>query len=629
MKAIGIDLGTTNSVAAYCELGRRDPRVLATSAGENLTPSVVSLRRSKRSPDGERLVGRAALNYAPSAPEDTIFSIKRLMGRDFADPAIAQVRKTFNYKVVRGPNEDPRAHVEFGGATRTPIQISAMILGKVKEDAEKFLGEAVTHAVITVPAYFNEGQRAATREAGEQAGLVVKKIIDEPTAAAIAFGVQMQPGDRHRILVYDLGGGTFDISILQMVRDQQGRDQFQVMQIEGDNWLGGDDFDQRIVEKIIRSMKAEYKVDPSGDKKFLLLAKSKAEEVKRALSQAVEADIVIPAAYRTDQGVMVDVEATVTRDEFEGMIRSYVDKSMELVRKALAQQNLTPEDVSDVLLVGGSTLVPLVYQAVENVFGKGKVRRNINPMECVALGASVLAATLRGVECPNSQCKEHTQELVRMLREGISQDRRRAAIEIGRLAIRTRGVSPTRGSISAPQKCEFPGDYQSYLDAAMAAFRDANPEVRQEAAHTLGEWGDEAVVTILQRIVLPTDGQPADHDAKVRIAATRALGRVGGTDAVKILEKLAIEDANEDVRFNAVNSLASLAIREHERHKQAPPQPAVRTRGAAVRTRGASPVRNISKEAQTILNLLEQVRSNDPSWYVREKADEALADLGE
>jgi molecular chaperone DnaK (HSP70) len=409
MKAIGIDLGTTNSVAASSEKNPRDPRVLTSSFGENLTPSVVSVRRAKGdSGHNEILVGRAALNYAERAPENTILSIKRLIGRDFQDPDIEQAKKRFNYEVVAADGNNPLAFVRLNGKSYSPTEISAMILRKVKEDAERILGEEVTHAVITVPAYFNEGQRAATREAGVQAGLVVKKIIDEPTAAAIAFGVETTSGARHRILVFDLGGGTFDISILHMVKDNNGNDQFQVLAIEGNRWLGGDDFDACIVDKIVDRVRAEVGEDPTQDPRFLFLAKQHSEAAKRQLSYATATEIIIPAAYRSKQGTFIDVELTLARSEFETMIQKYVDQSMDLVRKALESQNLKPEDVSDVLLVGGGTLTPLVYQTVENLFGAGKVRRNINPMECVARGAAILAATLHAVECP--ACRELNDE---------------------------------------------------------------------------------------------------------------------------------------------------------------------------------------------------------------------------
>ncbi len=404
MKAIGIDLGTTNSAAAYCRPGAREPKILSTRAGDNLTPSVVMFRRSRRDPgQGDTLVGKAALNQAKSAPEDAIFSIKRLMGRTYDEPKVAEVREKFNYTIVPSSGEDPGLCVRLGDKDYTPTEISVLILRQIKEDAEKAMGDEVTHAVITVPAYFEERQRAATRKAGELAGLKVKKIIDEPTAAAIAFGVQSPPGERHRILVYDLGGGTFDISILQMVKDEQGRDQVQVLQIEGDNWLGGDDFDGAIVAKILDWVKTQYQTDLSGDKKFCLLAKQHAEAAKRELSEATEAEVVIPAAVKS-YGTMVDVELVITREEFESAILLHVNRTMELVRKALREQSLTPEDISDVLLVGGSTLIPLVYGVVENFFDRGKVKRTINPMECVALGAGILATTLTGVECPKPDC---------------------------------------------------------------------------------------------------------------------------------------------------------------------------------------------------------------------------------
>jgi molecular chaperone DnaK len=409
MKAIGIDLGTTNSVAAYCEPGGRSPRVLSNSLGESLTPSVVSARRPRGGGEETQiLVGRAALNYGPSAPEDTILSIKRLMGRNYADPQIKAVADTFSYRIVPGAGDDPRVHVRLDGKDCTPAEISALILRKIKEDAGRALGEEATHAVITVPAYFTEAQRAATREAGERAGLAVKRIIDEPTAAAIAYGAQVATDERHRILVYDMGGGTLDISILQMVKDREGRDQFQVLEIEGDNWLGGDNFDRRIAERIVAWVERETHEDPLGDKRFLFLARKAAEEAKRALSQAATTDVAIPAAYRQRKGVFVDVELPLSRDELEEMIRGDVDKSLALVQKALGHQHLGPEDISDVLLVGGATLTPLVQRTIEGLFGAAKVRRSLNPMECVGLGAAILAATQRGLECPH--CGKENEE---------------------------------------------------------------------------------------------------------------------------------------------------------------------------------------------------------------------------
>ena len=407
MKAIGIDLGTTNSAVAVYDQVRNTAVIVGNSEGDTLTPSAVAIRDR----DGKEvlLVGKNAVNWAQREPKDTILSVKRLMGRDFADKAVADARKRLSYEIVPGPDDDPRAHVLLGGKTRSPSQISSFILRKLKQDAGQVLNEDATHAVITVPAYFRESQRAATREAGEEAGFVVKKIIDEPTAAAVAFGLHLNQDDQRRVLVYDLGGGTFDISILNVLRDADGHNQFQVLDFDGDNWLGGDDFDLAIVEKIVEWVKDHCGVDPSGDKKFLWLAKSQAEAAKRQLSQQSEADIVIAAAYRMPGGVLVDVDMTITRNDFEALIEPSVEATMNLVRGALNRQDLSPDDITDVVLAGGSTLVPKVYRTVENQFGAAKVRRNVNPMECVALGAGILAGTLHGVECPSCG-KANTEE---------------------------------------------------------------------------------------------------------------------------------------------------------------------------------------------------------------------------
>ena len=395
MTAIGIDLGTTNSVVARYDSERGDATVVPV-AGARWTPSVVSVRQ--RDGGDERLVGVPALNWAKRNPADTIVSVKRLMGRDYADPAVEEARKRRSYRIVPGSDTDPRAHVMIGGVTHTPAEVSTMILERLRVGAEEKLRGDVTHAVITVPAYFRQAQRAATREAGEQAGLVVKRIIDEPTAAAVAFGVELREGERRRVLVYDLGGGTFDISILNTTRDAEGHNHFQVLEFVGDNWLGGDDFDLLVVEKIIEWVRRNAGVDPSADAEFLFHAKRAAEDAKRELSETGSTDIIIPAAFRSAGGP-VDVEMTLTRAEFEEMIRPLVDRTIGLVRTALEQQSLTADDVSDVLLVGGSTLVPAVHDAVEGFFGSAKVRRHIDPMECVAIGAGILASTLTGVEC--------------------------------------------------------------------------------------------------------------------------------------------------------------------------------------------------------------------------------------
>jgi len=395
MKAVGIDLGTTNSAVAWYDRGRELAGVVPNSESDNLTPSVVSVRR--RNDQEQILVGKMAVNWARKAPQDTITSVKRLMGRDYADPRVAEARERVSYQIVRGEGEDPQAYVMLGANRYTPAEISSKILDKLKSDASMTLEDDVTHAVITVPAYFQNAQRAATRQAGEQAGLVVKRIIDEPTAAAIAFGVLAREGERHRVLVYDLGGGTFDISILHAVKDAKGQGQFQVVGYEGNNWLGGDDFDFCIVNRIIDWVQDVYGIDPSTDKEFLYLAKHYAEEAKRQLSQVPEAPIAVPAL--PVHGSRVDMDILITREEFDAMIEPLVTETMRLVQKALTDQNLKPADISDVLLAGGATMTPKVYETVEQIF-PGKVRRTINPMECVALGASILAGMLAGVVCP-------------------------------------------------------------------------------------------------------------------------------------------------------------------------------------------------------------------------------------
>jgi molecular chaperone DnaK len=364
--------------------------------GKSGTPSVVGLRR--RGDKEEFLVGTGALNFAKLDPQHTILSVKRLMGRDFDDPAVEQARGRRAYTITAGPDGDPRAHVVMGDRTYTPTEVSAMILRHLRDGAVDKLGETVASAVITVPAYFQEAQRAATREAGEAAGLVVKRIIDEPTAAAIAFGLEWEQGEQRRVLVYDLGGGTFDISILNTIQDDRGENHFQVLDFVGDNWLGGDDFDLLIVDEIIEWVKREAGVDPSGDTKFLYLAKEKAEEAKRDLTENDVADIIIPAAFRTAGGVG-DIEMALSRERFDELIEPLVDKTLGLVRKALERQKLSTGDITDVILVGGSTMVPKVAASVERMFGSDKVRRHIDPMECVAIGAGILADTMRGVEC--------------------------------------------------------------------------------------------------------------------------------------------------------------------------------------------------------------------------------------
>lgn len=395
-KSIGIDLGTTNSVVAYYSGGQ--PLVLRTR-DETLTPSVVSYstphRKKAEGQVGKLVVGRSAVNNARVAPENTIFSIKRLMGRTMDEEKVQAARQRFGYTFVdTGDAQDRDIKVKLHDKVYTPVEISAMILAQLKEDAEKALGEEVTHAVITVPAYFEERQRNATIEAGRLAGLIVKRIIDEPTAAAIAFGFD-KPDEKHRVLVYDMGGGTFDVSLVQMIAQK-----FAGLVIEGDMWLGGDNFDYEIVNEIENWIRTECDFDPSSDKRFRTVAKQEAEKAKIELSRQEEARLIYPAIARSSDGTLLDLDMFITRDEFNKRIQQYVDRSMSLVRKALTDQNLQPDDITRVLMVGGVTATPLVYEAVTRLFGKEKVRRDIDPMHCVAIGASILAARLDTVDCP-------------------------------------------------------------------------------------------------------------------------------------------------------------------------------------------------------------------------------------
>jgi len=387
MRAIGIDLGTTNSVAA---IGGVETKVLPSLGNEALTPSVVGFVRRKKSTEGEIIVGRQAFNNAIRDPENTIFSIKRLMGRVYGEPRVKEVQDRFHFHLADPPppdDADQGVRVLLDGRTYSPADISAMILRRVRDGAELALGERVTHAVITVPAYFEERQRKATADAGVAAGLKVIEIIDEPTAAAIAFGIGREH-ERHRVLVYDLGGGTFDISIIQMTAGQ-----YSVLDISGNNWLGGDDFDYMIVRRMIDWVKDEWDYDPSTDIAFMTKAKIEAERAKVALSAQQSYVVSAPLMVKVPHaGGPVDLELEITRETFENDIRPLVDESVRLVRETLDRQHLTPDDVTEVLLVGGSTAVPLVQQAMHALFGQNKVKRHVNPMECVALGAGVLAA---------------------------------------------------------------------------------------------------------------------------------------------------------------------------------------------------------------------------------------------
>jgi molecular chaperone DnaK len=400
-KAIGIDLGTTNSVACYFDGNRA--QVLLNANNQELTPSVVSDHRFDEKP--EIVIGQVAVNGAELYPEDTIYSIKRLMGQQFDNEKVQKQKALVNYRIVESDEPKGRANVMMGGRQYAPEEISAFILAEIKSYSETVSGEEVTHAVITVPAYFGEPQFEATRQAGEKAGLVVKKLLPEPTAAAIAFGASTKLSGNN-VLVFDLGGGTFDISILSIVGDN-----YDVKVVSGDRFLGGDDFDNVIVQMILEGVQKEYGVDISGDRRFRIIAKRLAEEAKLSFSSpSTQAATILKQEAARVNGKVIDLRLRITREEFERRIAPLVDNCMRLVRAAMQSEGYSPETISDVLLVGGSTRVPLVRRSLEELFGKEKIRQEVNPMQCVAIGAGILAQRMRGIECPNPDCKHLCDE---------------------------------------------------------------------------------------------------------------------------------------------------------------------------------------------------------------------------
>ena len=375
-KIIGIDLGTTNSVVAIME--GREPKVLTNEEGSRITPSVVAFTK-----DGERLVGQVAKRQAITNPERTIYSIKRFMGRRFDE--VSEEIKLVPYKVVRGPNGDAR--VEIDGKQYSPPEISAQILLKLKRAAENYLGEKVTDAVITVPAYFNDAQRQATKDAGEIAGLNVRRIINEPTAAALAYGLDKKKDEK--IAVYDFGGGTFDISILEV-----GENVVDVLATNGDTHLGGDNIDQRIMDWLITEFMKDSGIDVSKDKMVLQRLKEAAEKAKIELSSTMETEINLPF-LTADQTGPKHLSVKLTRAKFESMIDDFIERSLEPCRKCLKDAGLEPKDLQEVVLVGGSTRIPKVQEAVKKLFGK-EPNRSVNPDEVVAVGAAVQGGVLSG-----------------------------------------------------------------------------------------------------------------------------------------------------------------------------------------------------------------------------------------
>ncbi|HOV31446.1 MAG TPA: molecular chaperone DnaK [Anaerolineaceae bacterium] len=377
-KIIGIDLGTTNSVAAVMIGG--EPVVIPSAEGERLVPSVVAVNKN-----GERLVGRVARNQAIVNPENTIFSIKRFMGRKYDDPEVQRARSKVPYRITKAPNGDVR--VVMGEQEYTPPEISAMILAKIKRDAEAYLGEPVTQAVITVPAYFNDAQRNATKDAGKIAGLEVLRIINEPTASSLAYGLDKRKNEI--IAVYDLGGGTFDISILEV-----GDGLFQVKSTSGDTFLGGDDFDQRIIDYLADEFKRENGIDLRQDRQALQRLKEAAERAKIELSSTMQAEINLPYITADASGPK-HLVTTLTRAKVEQLTEDLVERTMKPVAQALADANLKSSEINEVVMVGGMTRMPIVQEVVRKQFGK-EPHKGVNPDEVVAVGAAIQAGVLGG-----------------------------------------------------------------------------------------------------------------------------------------------------------------------------------------------------------------------------------------
>jgi molecular chaperone DnaK len=377
-KILGIDLGTTNSCMAIIEGG--EPKVLENKEGMRTTPSIVAISKN-----GERIVGQLAKRQAVTNPANTIFSIKRLIGRRWTDAEVQRDKETLPYKIIKAGDG---VKVEMSGKEYTPQEISAMILQKLKADAEEKIGEKITEAIITVPAYFDDSQRQATKDAGKIAGLDVKRIINEPTAAALAYGFDKKKDQQ--IAVYDLGGGTFDISILDVTADT-----VEVKSTNGDTHLGGDDFDKRIIDWIISEFKKQNGIDLSKDAMALQRIKESAEKAKIELSSAIESEINQPFITQSPDGSPLHLVMKITRAKLEELIGDLVEKTLEPCKKALADASLKTSEIEEVVMVGGMTRMPLVQKKVEEFFGK-KPHLGVNPDEVVAVGAAVQAGVLQG-----------------------------------------------------------------------------------------------------------------------------------------------------------------------------------------------------------------------------------------
>ncbi len=380
-KIVGIDLGTTNSVVAVMEGG--EPVVIPSREGGNLTPSVVAFTKS-----GERLVGQTARRQAVVNPENTIFSVKRLMGRRYDDPEVEKARRVLPYKIVRGSSDDARVFIPITGKEYTPQEISAMILRKLKEDAEAYLGEPVTQAVITVPAYFNDAQRQATKDAGKIAGLEVLRIINEPTASSLAYGLDKKKAET--ILVFDLGGGTFDVSILEV-----GDGVIEVKATNGDTFLGGDDWDQRIVDYIATEFKKDQGIDLRTDRQALQRLKEAAEKAKIELSTMMETEINLPFITADASGPK-HLQMKLTRAKLEQLTEDLVQRCRGPFEQALRDAKLSISDIDEVVLVGGATRMPMIQDLVRKLTGGKEPHKGVNPDEVVAVGAAIQAGVLAG-----------------------------------------------------------------------------------------------------------------------------------------------------------------------------------------------------------------------------------------
>ncbi len=384
-KILGIDLGTTNSCMAILEGGKA--KVIENAEGTRTTPSIVAFTK-----EGEVLVGHPAKRQAITNPQNTFYAVKRLIGRRFDDPVVKKDMDMVPYKIVSAPNGDAWVEASALGKKMAPPEISARVLKKLKEDAEAYLGEEIKEAVITVPAYFNDSQRQATKDAGRIAGLEVKRIINEPTAAALAFGLDKQRGDR-KIAVYDLGGGTFDISIIEMA-DVEGERQFEVLSTNGDTFLGGEDFDKRIIDYLVEEFKKDTGINLRNDPLALQRLKEAAEKAKIELSSTQQTEINLPYITADATGPK-HLNVKLTRAKLEALTEDLIEKTRHPCEIALKDAGLSPADINDVILVGGQTRMPKVQEFVKQVFGK-EPRKDVNPDEAVALGAAIQAGVLGG-----------------------------------------------------------------------------------------------------------------------------------------------------------------------------------------------------------------------------------------